>query len=69
MDKLAIAREIETINQKLLDLCYKLIGAEPGTEEAEALNAVANAILPLENYLYPDAYTDTDEDIFMDDGE
>lgn len=69
MDKVQIAREIETINEQLLELCNKLMGAEPGSEEAEALNAVADAILPLENYLYPDFYTESDEDFYLDDGQ
>jgi len=69
MDKVQIAREIETINEELLQLIDKLIGAEPGTEQAEALNAVANAILFLENYLYPDLATAIDEDVHLYDDE
>lgn len=69
MDKVDIAREIETINGLLLDLCYKLIGAEPETEQAEALDVVADAIMSLENYLYPDATVWSDEDLYLDDGE
>jgi hypothetical protein len=37
--------------------------AETGTEEYDALVAVSNAILYLENYLYPTFATDADEDI------
>jgi hypothetical protein len=69
MDNVKIAREIETINELLLKLCYDLMGAEPGSEEAEALNAVADAILPLENYLYPEIATWANEDLCLDDGE
>jgi hypothetical protein len=69
MDKVQVARDIETINKQLLDLCNELMGAQPGTEQAEALNAVANAIMFLENYLYPEYHTDLDEDLHLDDGE
>ena len=69
MDKVQIARKIETITEELLSLVDELIGAEPGTEESEALCAVANAILFLENYLYPDMATLIDEDLHLDDGE
>jgi len=69
IDPLNIARSIEAINKQLLDLCNELIDAEAGTEQAEALDAVANAILFLENYLYPEWSTDLDEDIYLDDDE
>ena len=69
MDKVQFARELEAINSQLLKLCYNLMGAEPGTEEAEALDTVADAIMCLENYLYPEVATWLDEDICLDDGE
>ena len=69
MDKVKIAREIETINEILLNFCYDLMGAEPGSDEADALNAVADAIMSLENYLYPEVATWSDEDLYLDDGE
>jgi hypothetical protein len=69
MDELKITREIETINKQLLDLLDKLMGVEQGTEDSEALNAVANAVLFLENYLYPESATWFDEDLCLDDGE
>lgn len=69
MDKVKIAREIETINEILLNFCYDLMGAEPGSDEADALNAVADAIMSLENYLYPEVATWSDEDLYLDDGQ
>jgi len=69
MDELKITREIETINKQLLELLDKLIGVGQGTEDSEALNAVANAVLFLENYLYPESATWFDEDLCLDDGE
>lgn len=69
MDKVELVREIEEANRALLNICYSLMGAEPGTEEAEALNAVSNAIMFLENYLYPEIASWSDEDIYMDDGD
>ena len=69
MDKVQFVRELETINSQLLKLCYELMGAAPGTEEAEALDTVSDAIMCLENYLYPEVATWSDEDIFLDDGE
>lgn len=69
MDKVQIARSIENINKQLLELCDKLMGAEYGTDEAEALNVVCNAINYLENYLYPEYDTWSNEDLYLDDGE
>jgi hypothetical protein len=45
------------------------MGAEPGSNQAEALNAVADSIMYLENYLYPESATWSDEDLYLDDGE
>jgi len=44
------------------------MGAEPGTEEAEALSAVADAVACLELYLYPESRW-TDGEMFLDDGD
>ena len=63
MDKLTLVRRIESINQELLEVCDSVMEAEMGTEEYDALVAVSNAILYLENYLYPTSATDADEDI------
>jgi len=63
MDKLTLVRRIESINQELLEVCDSVMDAETGTEEYDALVAVSNAILYLENYLYPTFATDADEDI------
>ena len=68
IDKLQMVREIEEANRTLVNICYSLMGAEPGTEEAEALNAVADAIAVLEQYLYPESRW-SDADIYMDDGD
>jgi len=43
------------------------MGAEPGTEEAEALSAVADAVVALELYLYPE-FRWSDEEKYLDDG-
>jgi len=63
MDKLTLVRRIESINRELLDVCDLVMDAEMGTEEYDALVAVSNAILYIENYLYPTSATDADEDI------
>ena len=63
MDKLTLVRRIESINQELLEVCDSVMEAEMGTEEYDALVAVSNAILYLENYLYPTFAADADEDI------
>ena len=68
MDKVEFVREIEEANRTLVNICYSLMGAEPGTEEAEALNAVADACNILELYLYPDSRW-SDDDVYMDDGD
>jgi hypothetical protein len=69
MDKVELVRLLEEANAKLLLILSDLMDSEPGTEEAEALNAVANAVLCLENYLYPEDFTWSDEDIYLDDEE
>lgn len=68
IDKMQMVREIEEVTRTLVNICYSLMGAEPGTEEAEALNAVADACNILELYLYPDSSW-SDNDIYMDDGD
>jgi hypothetical protein len=68
IDKLELVRDIERANKDLLAICNRLMGAEPGTEEAEALSAVADAVACLELYLYPDSRW-TDGEMYLDDGE
>jgi hypothetical protein len=68
IDKLELVRDIERANKDLLAICHRLMGAEPGTEEAEALSAVADAVACLELYLYPESRW-TDGEMFLDDGD
>lgn len=68
IDKLELVRDIERANKDLLAICHRLMGAEPGTEEAEALSAVADAVACLELYLYPESRW-SDGEMYLDDGE
>jgi len=68
IDRLELVRDIERANKDLLAICNRLMGAEPGTEEAEALSAVADAVACLELYLYPESRW-TDGEMFLDDGD
>ena len=68
IDRLELVRDIERANKDLLAICHRLMGAEPGTEEAEALSAVADAVACLELYLYPESRW-SDGEMFLDDGE
>jgi hypothetical protein len=43
------------------------MGAEPGSEEAHALTAVADAVACLELYLFPESRW-SDDERYMDDG-
>lgn len=67
MDKVELRSDIEQATRTLLNICYSVMDAEPGTEEAEALNAVSNALMFLENYLYPEIASWHNEDIYFDD--
>ena len=67
IDRLELVRDIERANKDLLAICHRLMGAEPGTEEAEALSAVADAVVALELYLYPE-FRWSDEEKYLDDG-
>jgi hypothetical protein len=68
IDRLELVRDIERANKDLLAICHRLMGAEPGTEEAEALSAVADAVAALELYLYPESRW-SDGEMYLDDGE
>ena len=68
IDKLELVRDIERVNKDLLAICHRLMGAEPGTEEAYALTAVADAVACLELYLYPEIASWSDDERYMDDG-
>lgn len=68
IDKLELVRDIERANKDLLAICHRLMGAEPGTEEAEALSAVADAVACLELYLYPESRW-SDGEMYLDDGD
>jgi hypothetical protein len=67
IDRLELVRDIERANKDLLAICHRLMGAEPGSEEAEALNAVADAVVALELYLYPE-FRWSDDETYLDDG-
>jgi len=66
-DLLRIVSDIHRANRDLLDICNRLMGAEPGSEEAHALTAVADAVACLELYLFPESRWSDDEK-YMDDG-
>jgi hypothetical protein len=68
IDRLELVRDIERANKDLLAICNRLMGAEPGTEEAEALSAVADAVACLELYLYPESRW-SDGEMYLDDGD
>jgi hypothetical protein len=68
IDRLELVRDIERANKDLLAICNRLMGAEPGSEEAHALQAVADAVAALELYLYPESRW-SDGEMFLDDGE
>lgn len=66
VDRVQMVVDIQRANRDLLAICHRLMGAEPGSEEAHALTAVADAVACLELYLYPESRW-SDEDIYMDD--
>lgn len=66
IDRLELVRDIERANKDLLAICNRLMGAEPGTEEMEALTAVADAVASLELYLYPESRW-SDGEMYLDD--
>jgi hypothetical protein len=68
IDRLELVRDIERANKDLLAICNRLMGAEAGSEEAEALSAVADAVACLELYLYPESRW-SDGEMFLDDGD
>jgi hypothetical protein len=68
IDRVKMVADIHRINKDLVGICWELMGSEPGTEEFLALTAVSDAIAKLEEYLYPEIASWSDDERYMDDG-
>jgi hypothetical protein len=66
IDLLRVTMDIHRANKDLLDICHRLMGAEPGSDASEALKAVADAVACLESYLYPESRW-SDDETYLDD--
>jgi hypothetical protein len=69
IDKVQMVVDIHRANKDLLGILNRLMGAEHGTEESEALFAVSNAVAILEEYLYPESRWSDDEKYIDDVGD
>ena len=69
IDRVKLVVDIHRINKDLLGICNQLMGSEPGSEEAIALQAVADAVVSLESYLYPESRWSDDEKYLDDVGD